>query len=79
MTSQCDLCKGCGLIQQTPVECPSCHGKKCIQCKESGYKKHCYRECDKCWGSGELKLKLKKPNSQLHTWLNFWGNRDSTL
>jgi len=76
MKVQCKLCQGSGLVQQTPIECPSCNGKKCIRCKESGYKRECYRECEKCLGSGEITTE-EKPNSQLHTWLNFWGSQGS--
>ena len=49
---QCDMCKGSGLVKCENIICTSCNGKKCIYCKSTGYKRHSYIECYKCYSSG---------------------------
>lgn len=53
-TYRCRQCKGSGLIPAKVILCKSCEGKKCIACKESGYKQMPWIECNMCYGAGEI-------------------------
>ena len=52
--SQCDKCRGIGLMKTKFIVCPTCCGKKCHKCRELGYTQSNWSECDKCFGSGSL-------------------------
>lgn len=48
----CSKCEGCGLVEAEVALCDTCEGKKCIQCRESGFKSLPFEECANCYGSG---------------------------
>ncbi|PRP80249.1 hypothetical protein PROFUN_12188 [Planoprotostelium fungivorum] len=51
-SQSCTPCEGSGLVQTSCQLCTSCMGKKCIQCRETGYISMPFHECDTCGGSG---------------------------
>ena len=52
MLTQCDVCKGSGLVRRkTPFQCKNCSNNGCYLCENKQFK-GIYKECTMCHGSG---------------------------
>ena len=62
---RCNICNGIGLVKCETIMCDNCNGNPngcykpwCI----AGYKQRPWKECDNCYGCGEIHKYLNKNN-----------------
>ncbi len=66
MSTQCNLCKGSGVIRRKqPFSCDYCSNNYCYKCENVPFKGN-FEECSQCYGTGRLTTRMTDISGHIH-------------